>query len=48
MARLIAAFVEQYTLKSTSPYHLIFPQWQKTKLMKKGSSIKASLSKVID
>jgi len=48
MARLIATFAEQYTLKSAAPYYLIFPQWQKTNLMKKGSSIKASLSKVID
>jgi len=42
MARLIATFVEQYTLKSTSPYYLILPRWQKTELMNKRSSIKAS------
>jgi len=42
MAGLIATFVEQYTLKFASPYYLILPQWQKTKLMKKRSSIKAS------
>ena len=42
MARLIATLVEQYTLKSTSPYYLILPGWHKTKLMKKRSSIKGS------